>query len=34
MVTIGNLVDSPALQVGESFFYYEYEFEGKIGKVV
>ncbi len=30
---IGNLVDSPTLRVGESFFDYKYlhEFEAKIG---
>jgi hypothetical protein len=33
IVSIGNLVDSPTRQVGESFFDYEYlrEFEAKIG---
>jgi len=33
VVSIGNLVDSPTHQVGDSFFDYEYlrEFEVKIG---
>ncbi len=33
IVSLGNLVDSPTRQVGESFFDYKYlrEFEAKIG---